>query len=1611
MSNHYPSRNRYVPSRYLPTHYYRKHHEFGIPFKRYPLNYDEHEESGYYIDFNQTHLVYAVPCTDITFSKKYNRDDLKNCTVDTTAETRETVGTTAARYHDNTHSRHYPHCAHSSHVQGFDVLTITKLMDYELQLHDVTPERLKTLFENFACPQRDTVVFEHVWFEQHKFLSMYFKVHKKPLLDYCLFRFPEPPVCPGPVPPTPGEGPVVVSITPMTRYIDPETCVAYIDLLVTFDKDITPLVSDLKEIFGVRNYETDLYEEVLNVVQNESNSMILTTTIDKEYGTNLDTLYVDTKLWNVEDLEGNAGEGTQTNIVELGSYGFALTVSYEDHQFDDTSNTTKVWLAYSRFDASINPNEQEEVPVDFASSNIQPVYTRNYLEIKDLVEGTSSQVFPASVNTHVQHDGHDCVELIFNTLANADPTKEVSCTSGAYLYKYVDPETSQVYLNSVEETFVIQWSNVERVISNYGLMSNSEQEVTGLWVLYPCNEEDILTVDLSKITRAPYDDLSNTVNPIAYNLGRYIQQSEFIPQAGREVFLTFSPNITFSDRYTYTINAEAITDDSGHYNAYWIHAIPDPEPQPDHGPILLSVWGDYDPAQANPAKVECVFDQDVEIVNTSGIKVVYSSEFGENLTEVFSNMSLSEFNTFITDVVNYVQNDIQVIPEGGTPDPNYNYVDYYMDYADQQQSMLRHQDSGKVYKDNQTIENYLPYINYTDEEQLSYTNQQIFGASSTLYYSQMYGLVDWMPESCAAINKLFEDLATRNSITVAEMFDGSHATAVGELRWLAEYTIPHYSYWLDLVKAGTETNAQYQAHINALYNEPLGGQTYPDDAILATRSIVDGASVELGISVSDLLTDPNYAIDIKRVTDYAGRALVFIWMLTYACTDTYKLATLNSIYDGTYSHTNVGVNITYYPLTNWITVDRLTFSTDLTNLVIEFNEPIVRTRSVYVEIPINTVRNPATGYVNRDGVDYAYFSTPEIIFYNPWGEYNSSTNTTTVGLNFNNNVDFIGNLSDITITDGIHTAHPTSLVPMYPDNYNNYYVIFDNSVDTSWAGNQTIDLDIAQGVFENREDPTYTNDAYTAQFYVYSDQPPVVITHTVTYDAQGGNPEPAPEVVNDGESATMPPTPTKPNYSFNYWTLNGVQYDWGPVYDDITLVADWTYVPPVGTNPYVIGVLLTHDSTKAYPYQIEYTFDQNILLGSSTGSITDGNYTVGPDNVVVSGDTLLYQFLEPNPNWFSSSAGNLDISIPAGAVTDSTGSYNSLAYSDTGLAFSEVGPTPPVGSAPVLTAVSSTNNVGQDYTITLTFDQDIVAVDWDSAIEVISGANSTTADSYSVSGHSLTLMIGTPYPTDWISGATCTINILSDLVRDLSATYPNNPETLPNFVFGQAYPYPPATNITVTFDSDGGSAVASQTIQSGTIPTRPSNPTKSGYTFNYWKLNGSQYNFDVALSSNTTLVADWTYNPPAPTPVNPGTSVYGSYHVIHTYSGTYSQTNTLQMTMNVETSQSGSTAYYRATGNVKAVPGPGASGTTYSNGGVKVTITIAGRSITSAETGNLSSSQDPPKSYDTGWLEVPNGVGTGTESMGIAVKDATTGGSGGYCNYSDTASVNKPYTQ
>ncbi len=62
-------------------------------------------------------------------------------------------------------------------------------------------------------------------------------------------------------------------------------------------------------------------------------------------------------------------------------------------------------------------------------------------------------------------------------------------------------------------------------------------------------------------------------------------------------------------------------------------------------------------------------------------------------------------------------------------------------------------------------------------------------------------------------------------------------------------------------------------------------------------------------------------------------------------------------------------------------------------------------------------------------------------------------------------------------------------------------------------------------------------------------------------------------------------------------------------------------------------------------------------------------------------------------------------------------------------------------------------------------------------------------------------------------------------------------------------------DLTITFNTDGGTKISNQIIKEGDKVAKPSNPTKLGYVFKEWQLNGKAYDFNTKVSKSFELKA------------------------------------------------------------------------------------------------------------------------------------------------------------
>jgi uncharacterized repeat protein (TIGR02543 family) len=75
--------------------------------------------------------------------------------------------------------------------------------------------------------------------------------------------------------------------------------------------------------------------------------------------------------------------------------------------------------------------------------------------------------------------------------------------------------------------------------------------------------------------------------------------------------------------------------------------------------------------------------------------------------------------------------------------------------------------------------------------------------------------------------------------------------------------------------------------------------------------------------------------------------------------------------------------------------------------------------------------------------------------------------------------------------------------------------------------------------------------------------------------------------------------------------------------------------------------------------------------------------------------------------------------------------------------------------------------------------------------------------------------------------------------------------------YADGYIIPPLPVFNVNFDTDGGNDIEPALVQYGDKALRPEDPSRFGYTFAGWTLNGTVFDFDSTINRDITLLATW----------------------------------------------------------------------------------------------------------------------------------------------------------
>ncbi|PKK99960.1 MAG: hypothetical protein CVV56_08390 [Tenericutes bacterium HGW-Tenericutes-1] len=404
--------------------------------------------------------------------------------------------------------------------------------------------------------------------------------------------------------------------------------------------------------------------------------------------------------------------------------------------------------------------------------------------------------------------------------------------------------------------------------------------------------------------------------------------------------------------------------------------------------------------------------------------------------------------------------------------------------------------------------------------------------------------------------------------------------------------------------------------------------------------------------------------------------------------------------------------------------------------------------------------------------------------------------------------------------------------------------------------------------------------------------------YTITFNSNGGSS--VTSITQDYDtSVSAPSEPTKTGYTFAGWygdegLTSLYSFNTMPA-ENFTLYAKWTinqYTITFNSNggSLITAITQNYDSTvsePSNPTKTGYTFAG---WYSDAGLTTSYTFTTMPaQNFTLYAKWTVnqYQITYKDIN------GSLLQSSNHNYGSDISGVTPPVNPSRTGYTFSEwdsVLPSTMPANNIILTATYTINQ----YTISYSTDGGLtyttVTQDYNTTLETPDNPTRIgfTFDGwYSDAGYTTPYIFGLMSSDDiniyvkWNVGSLVT-SITQDYNTSVSA--PSNP-TRTGYTFAgwysdaglttlYSFSTMPAQNITlyakwtinqytITFNSNGGTAVSSMTQTYNTSVSSPSDPTRTGYTFAGWYSDAgftTPYTFSTMPAHNITLFAKWTVN-------------------------------------------------------------------------------------------------------------------------------------------------------
>ena len=387
-------------------------------------------------------------------------------------------------------------------------------------------------------------------------------------------------------------------------------------------------------------------------------------------------------------------------------------------------------------------------------------------------------------------------------------------------------------------------------------------------------------------------------------------------------------------------------------------------------------------------------------------------------------------------------------------------------------------------------------------------------------------------------------------------------------------------------------------------------------------------------------------------------------------------------------------------------------------------------------------------------------------------------------------------------------------------------------------------------------DDWYADAAYTTKFdfdtpitaprTIYAKWTPILLSFTVDFNVDGGSTVPSQTVIEGGK-VTKPADPTKEGFTFAGWYANSrktraFDFENTEIYEDTTIYAKWV---ENGTQRYYVTFVYgSHTLASQRVYSGGYATRPTSVIPPEHGLVfvdwyADSELTTLFDfeNTPITGNTRVYSkwvagyvvTFEPN------NGGHLiEINVEGGKTVEKPDDPTKEGFTFGGWYTNWEGTE----------AFDFSTPITEDIKLYAKWIE-ITPTTYSIFFNANGGSGTMAAITVNI-GDKLTLPECGFAPQEgktfdrWDAGNPGEqVEIVSDCT--ITAIWKENNATY-----------------TVTFENNGGSAVASQMVNNGEKATKPADPTKSGFVFDGWYQDATfsaPFDFDTPITADVTIYA------------------------------------------------------------------------------------------------------------------------------------------------------------